>query len=272
MNMKKGAGMNTNRFLGMGAGIALAALVIAPQVLAQQAAKPADFSGVWSPVGGGGGGGDASAKYPESEWSIEKLPFTPKGRAAFEADKPGKGPRQVPIPQRNDPLSQANPPGLYRTLVYSRPSEFVQSAGKIIQVFEWGRVWRAIYTDGRAVPKDVAAGPYWYGYSVGRWDGDTLVVNTLALDSRAWFDEWGTPFSDNARVEERWRRVSPDRIELKITVTDPEIYSRPWTSSPVIYGRQRPGVEPQEIIMAPIDEAAFNADIAGPAGSTPKSK
>jgi hypothetical protein len=262
--------MSRARIFGV-LSLALLAVASVSQVQAQQAAKPAvNLSGVWSPVGVGGGGGGTSAKYPESEWSVEKLPFTAKGRAAFEANHPGKGPRLFPTPERNDPLSQANPPGLYRTLVYSRPSEIIQSADKIVQVFEWGRVWRSIYTDGRPVPKDIAEAPYWYGYSVGHWDGDTLVVNTLALDGRAWLDEWGTPFTDNARIEERWQRTAPDSIKLTITVTDPELYSKPWTSSPVIYRRQKPGVEPQEIIMAPIDEIPFNADIALPAGSKPK--
>jgi hypothetical protein len=259
--------MNVSRRLYSGLCIGL--IASAPQFFAQRAGaavKPTvDLSGVW--VAPGGRDFD---KNPQSEWSAESLPFTAKGRAAFAANKPGKGPHQVPIPQRNDPIITANPPGLYRTLIYGRPMTFGESAGNILQVFEWGRVWRAIYTDGRPVPDDVAAGPYWYGYSVGRWEADALVVTTLARDSRAWFDEWGTPITDGARVEERWQRVAPDKLQLKITVTDPELYSKPWTSMPIIYRLQKAGVEPQEIILAPIDESVFNETVAKPASSTPK--
>jgi hypothetical protein len=114
----------------------------------------------------------------------------------------------------------------------------------------------------------VPKGPYWYGHSVGRWEGDTLVVNTMALDSRAWFDEWGTPISDDARIEERWQRVAPDQLRLQITVTDPAIYATPWTSMPIMLKRQKPGVELEEVIHAAMDEAAFDRIIATPAGGT----
>ena len=105
-------------------------------------------------------------------------------------------------------------------------------------MFAWGKVWRSIYTDGRPVPDDIAAGPYWYGYSVGKWEGDTLVLTTLALDERAWFDDWGVPISGEARVDERWQPLGPDKLQLTITVRDPITYSKPWTSSPIIFNRQ----------------------------------
>jgi hypothetical protein len=254
-----------NRFISLCSVLVLAASGAVPQAHAQQSAKPADFTGVWQLAGGGGGGGNAFAARPQSEWSNESLPFTPKGLEAFQANKPGKGPRMIKPALGNDPIGGANPPGLYRTLIYSRPIEIVQVRGKIVQLFGWGRVFRTIYADGRPVPDDVPQGPFWYGYSVGRWEGDTLVVNTLALDGRAWLDEWGTPFSDDARIEERWQRTAPGKLQLKITVNDPTYYSRPWTSAPVLYNLQH-GVEPEEIIFSPMDENAFNKAIRDPAG------
>jgi hypothetical protein len=267
--------MNIRKIRPLSLCLVLMASAAATPAFAQQSAKPADakqasnLSGVWIVSGGGGGGGGSYQSNPQSEWSAEALPFTPKGLEVFQANKPGKGPRQVPIPQRTDPISGANPMGLYRTLVYSRPVEFVQLPGKLIQLFGWGRIWREIYTDGRPVPADVPQGPFWYGYSVGRWEGDTLVATTLALDGRAWLDEWGTPISDDARVEERWQRVAPDKIQLKITVHDPAYYSKPWTSSPINY-KLLHGVDPEEIILSPIDENTFNQTIRDPAGSPPK--
>lgn len=233
---------------------------------APQAMAEADFSGVWRVIGGGAGGGDAFEGNPESEWSREALPFTPEGRAAFDANRPGKGPRLLHNPaERNDPLVGGNPPGLYRTLVYSRPTEFVHMPGKVIQLFEWSRAWRPIYTDGRDVPDDMPTGPFWYGYSVGHWEGDTLVVTTISVDSRAWFDEWGTPITDDARIEERWRRTGPETLQLQITVNDPATYTRPWTSMPILLALQKKGTDVGEVIHTPIDELEFERLIINPA-------
>ena len=65
------------------------------------------------------------------------------------------------------------------------------------------------------IPED--AGPYWYGYSVAKWEGDTFVVETVGLDSREWLDDWGVPFSESLRLQERWHRLDRDNLELTIT-------------------------------------------------------
>jgi hypothetical protein len=251
-------------------GLALIVSAAASQA-AQPTAKPADLSGVWLLQGGGGDNGDSVGfkSRPQSQWSDSKLPFSPAGLARFEANKPGKGPRQVKPVFGNDPIGEANPNGLYRALVYSRPMEIEQVAGKVIQLFGYGRIFRIIYTDGRPVPDDVPEGPFWYGYSVGHWEGDTLVVTTLGLDGRAWMDEWGTPISDDARVEERWKRLGKDKLQLQITVTDPVTYSKPWTSVPIVY-TLKPTMEPNEVIFAPMDEKAFNAAVRDPSGKAVK--
>lgn len=220
-----------------------------------------DLSGVWNRAGGGGTG--ANAAKGSTQWGGELPSYTPEGLARYNANKPGKGPRQIPPANGNDPLGDSNPPGLYRTLIYNRPFEFVQSKEKVTQLFEWAKIWRNIWTDGRPVPDDVPAGPYWYGYSVGKWDGDTLVITTLGVDDRAWLDEWGTPFSTEARFTERWRKVGPDRLQLTLTVNDPVVYAKPWTSAPVNFNRQKDEV--LEMIFAPIDEKVFNTRIRNPA-------
>jgi hypothetical protein len=241
--------------------LGLAMSASSPQVSAQGGAKP-DLSGVWTRAGGGEGAG------PMSQWSGKELPFTPKGLSRFNGNKPGKGPRQGPPALGNDPIGEANPPGLYRTLIYNRPFEIVILPDRVLQFFEWGKTWRAIWTDGRPVPEEVVAGPYWYGYSVGRWEGDTLVVQTMGLDGRAWLDEWGTPFTDETKIEERWRRGNANTLELTITVTDPELYAQPFVSDRKTYRLQpkgTPGAELLEQIFAPIDEKEFNQRVRDPA-------
>jgi hypothetical protein len=224
------------------------------------------LSGVWFPA-------SQTRGFPMSQWSADELPFTAEGRAEFDANIPGKGPRQTLPAHGNDPIGTANPPGLYRTLVYPRPWEFIQLPDKVVQIFEWGKHWRTIWTDGRELPDEIVQGPFWYGYSVGEWQGDTLVVETGSLDGRQWMDEWGTPVSDyDARIEERWRRVDDQHLELTITVTDPEIYARPWTSAVKTYELQSKDSvtgEPMEQIFAPIDETIFNERIRDPSAEGP---
>jgi len=237
--------------------IILTLFAILPVALAQSPKPAADLNGTWLRAGGG------RDNSPMSQWSPEKLPFTAAGLKKFNDNKPGKGPRMGPPAFGNDPIGGANPPGLYRTLIYPRPFEMIQLPGKVVQIFQWGKIWRVIYTDGRPVPDDIAEGPFWYGYSVGKWEGDTLVVHTLSLDERAWMDEWGTPFSGDAKFEERWRRTAPDKIELTIKVTDPMYYEKPWTSNAKVYSTTK---EEVEVIFAPMDEKVFNDRIRDTAG------
>jgi len=241
-------------------------IVILGLSTALASAQTADLTGVWLRASG-------SNNYPMSQWNPAELPFTTAGRAVFDANNPGKGPRQDMPAFGNDPLGQANPPGLYRTLVYGRPMELVQMDGKVIQLFEWGKHWRTVWTDGRAVPDSLVAGPFWYGYSVGEWQGDTLVVKTVGLDGRAWLDEWGTPYTDFTEIEERWHRADAQTLELTITVTDPELYSQAWTSDVKTFALQATDSlngELMEQIFAPIDEIEFNESIRDRAASGPK--
>ena len=246
--------MTRKHFRNWSVGLAFSVLAVIPAANAQQAKKSsADISGVWVNLIHSPG-----FKGKESEWTTQPLPFTPKGRAAFEGNHPGKSPRHSASAEvDNDPIREANPTGLFRTMIYFRPFEIVQTPEKVIQLFGFGKNWRVIYTDGRPVPDDVVAGPYWYGFTVGKWEGDTLVATTLALDERAWMDEWGTPFSADARFEERWRRIAPEKLELVVTVKDPTFYTKPWTTDPLIYTLLH-DVNVEEILSAPIDEKEFN--------------
>jgi hypothetical protein len=219
---------------------------------------PHDLSGIWLQRGNNNGG-------PMSEWSKEALPFTPSGLAKFNENKPGKGPRAGLPAKGNDPLGDANVPGLLRTLVYGRPFQFIPLQDKTVQIFEWFRIWREIWTDGRKMPED--PGPLIYGYSVANWQGDTFVVETAGLDPRLWADEWGVPFSDELKVTERWRRMDRDNLQLTLTFNDPKIFTKPWTSDTKSFRLQTKGMpdgEMLEVIFMPMDEKDFNEKIRNP--------
>jgi hypothetical protein len=194
--------------------------------------------------------------------------FTPAGKAAFDATKPSFGPRAVPPAVGNDPLGDANPPGLPRVLVnHATRIQFIPLPDKVIQLIEWTRVWREIWTNGKPLPED--PDPAWYGYSVGRWEGDEFVIDTVGLDDRAWVDQLGYRMSDKARVQERYRRMDRDNLRLTITVTDPKMYTKPFGGDVNLMFRLEPNTpEGQfiEDIFAPIDEQSFNTRVRDPAG------
>jgi hypothetical protein len=87
---------------------------------------------------------------------------------------------------------------------------------------------RQIFTDGRPMPANELQ-PWWFGYSVGKWDGDTLVVETTGLRDDGWLDVAGAPFTNTAKITERLRRVNYGRLEIDITIDDSKSYTRPWT-------------------------------------------
>jgi hypothetical protein len=109
------------------------------------------------------------------------------------------------------------------------PKKLVQLPGLVIMLFESYHSFRQIFTDGRALPKDPE--PAWFGYSVGRWDGDTLVVDTNGINDKTWLDDAGHPHSEALHIIERFRRVNFGRMDVQITIDDPKAYTKPWSVS-----------------------------------------
>jgi hypothetical protein len=128
---------------------------------------------------------------------------------------------------KDDPIGLCRPGGLFRFHTFPPPRKVLQLPGLVVILSERDVTYRQIFTDGRALPADPE--PTWNGYSVGRWEGDALVVQTNGLRDGTWIDRKGSPITDAARVTERFRRVSFGRLEIDITVDDPKAYSRPWT-------------------------------------------
>ena len=170
--------------------------------------------------------------------------FTPEGQAAFDANTPSYGRalgsadaeahpeehigrrRAQPPALGNDLYQQCNPMGIPRAILYPDPEEFIVLPDRILQHFQWGYGLRTIWMDGRALPKpeevDIAR---WWGYAVGRWEGNTLVVTSTGYDGRSWVDHFGYPHSDMMVLEERYTRINYDTLELKMTLTDPVYYA-----------------------------------------------
>src|SRR5262245_20486622 len=104
--------------------------------------------------------------------------------------------------------------------------KMIQARSEIVVIPGTGDPPRQIYTDGRSLPKD--PDPSWTGHSVGRWEGDTLVVDTVGIHTRAWVDGFGHPRSEGMRITERYRRRDFGHAELEVTLDDPKYYTRPF--------------------------------------------
>jgi hypothetical protein len=126
-------------------------------------------------------------------------PFTPWGKARFDAAKPMIGPRAV-AGTENSPSLNCDPDGPPRVLLLPNPFEIVQIPGRVFMFFEEGHIWRTIWADGRPLPKD--PDPSWLGYSVGHWEGDTFVVDTIGFNDKLWADPWGDPRSEKMHLTE----------------------------------------------------------------------
>lgn len=152
-------------------------------------------------------------------WSIGSLPYQPWALDLLKSRQAVNG--------KGDPGSVCAPIGIVK--MYTSPfyRKFIQTPGLLIFLLERDTAYRQIFTDGRALPVDPNPTPN--GYSTGKWEGDTLVVETTGLSDGQWLDRMGSPLTSAAKITERFRRVNFGRMEIAVTVNDPKAYSKPWT-------------------------------------------
>jgi len=137
----------------------------------------------------------------------------------------------------NRPMLYCMPHGVPDAMtVAGLPFKILQMPGETVLLFEEFHVYRQIHTDGRQLP--VNPEPAWYGYSIGRWEGDTFAVETAGFREGSWLDNNGHPHSDALRTTERFRRVNFGHLELEVTVDDSKTYSRPWKSDRIRFTLQ----------------------------------
>jgi hypothetical protein len=172
-------------------------------------------------------------------------PMTPAGQAIFKERKAyttatNLAGRDDGSPgASNDPFITCDPLGFPRNVLTNGITNrggvlFGSAPNRVIIAYEQQRLWREIWTDGRALPKavDVRGAPEsrYYGYSVGRWENDyTFVIDTTGLDERPWLDAAGHPRSSSARIQERYTRTDQYNLQVTVTVEDPKFYTKPWT-------------------------------------------
>ena len=112
--------------------------------------------------------------------------------------------------------------------LHPQPRKIIQTPQLLLILYEANDGQRQIFLDGRPLPTG-DPNPFWYGYSTGRWEGDTLVVESLGFRDQSWLDEWGTPGSDQLRLTERIRRPTYGTLQIQMTVTDPKTFTKPFS-------------------------------------------
>ncbi len=161
----------------------------------------------------------------------------PWARRLFDERKDGSH-------SREDPDAHCLPQGVPKIDWVSYPWKLIETPTSVVMLFETFTFWRQIFTDGRTV--DPTAKPSWMGYSTGRWDGDSLVVETTGFNGKLWLDQLGRPTTDRLRVIERFTRTHYGHMRIDVTIDDPGAYTAPWSASQVVH--LRPGWEPLEFI------------------------
>jgi hypothetical protein len=203
--------------------------------------KP-DLSGVWmvttGPEPGGQAGGPPRVGFGSAGAGFKGgLPFQP-----WAADLQRKRAAENGL---NDPDGLCLPQGLLQYHIDPQPLKIVQLPKQILIIYESNYGLRTIYMDGRSLPPLGEPQPYWHGYSVGRWEGDTLVVesnNFRGVDPKdfhgvepdsfhgvGWLDHSGSPYTEAMKVTERFRRVNYGLLDIEFTVDDPKAYTKPFT-------------------------------------------
>jgi len=229
-----------------------------------------DISGIWDP------GMDAThvigtqgaSAMPDDGKPEHQPPYTPLGREALNRTKPSNGVRSVLPADTNDPVVYCDPQGMPREDLYElRTTQILQTPQSVALLYQFGKVWRVVWADGRGLPKDPE--PRWFGYSVGKWEDDyTFVVQTSGIDERTWVDRAGRPHSGDLRVEERFHRVDRDHLELTVTINDPKMYTKPWVAlDKVRFQLQTRDYDVREMICSPTDFAEYNKLIGNPASN-----
>jgi len=197
--------------------LALAALAVVPGLRAQDG-RP-DFTGTWSRIN--------SPDSNSDNFTFKEPPLTPWAEKRYRAARKGVegfDQARLDLDQMTWPYCQM--PGIPRAYLRPGPIEVIQTAKGLYIIFESNKAARQIYLDGRKHPD--GAPPSFMGHSIGRWDGNTLLAETVNIHKYTWIDGMGTPHTEALRIEERFRRVNPTRMEIDFVFHDPGAFTQAW--------------------------------------------
>jgi hypothetical protein len=150
----------------------------------------------------------------------ETVPFQPAAKALFDERRANNS--------KDDPSARCLPTGLPVRATLATPLKLVQTPGLTLILYESRTTYRQVLTDGRPHPR-VIDWPSWQGFSIGKWEGDTFVIDTVGFNGKAWLDQAGHPESDALHLTERFRRRDFGHMDMEMIIDDPKMYTRPWS-------------------------------------------
>jgi hypothetical protein len=202
--------MNGQKMNFMVGVIIATALAFAPAAALGQAVP--DLNGLWD----GQRNSSDLVEYVKAAGS--SVPFTPAAAQRYKN-----------VDFSKNPNGYCLPPGPSRAITGPSPFEIVQNAKTVAFLFENHGVYRIVYLDGRSHPEDIRDYPAFMGHSIGKWEDDALVVDTIGINDRTWLDSNGLEHSDKLHLIERFQKVGADTIRYSVTYEDPEFFTKPWT-------------------------------------------
>jgi len=165
---------------------------------------------------------DPTAQKPGEEGDI---PYTPWALARIRAARPATGPHATLADTTDPALKYADPDGYPRASIHPMRFKIVQTPDTIYQLWEYNESWRQIALNR---PHSEVPDISWFGESVGKWEGDTLVVDSVGFKDSTWLDPIGHPHSEDLHMIERIKRVDPNTLVFDFTFDDPKAYTKPW--------------------------------------------
>jgi hypothetical protein len=214
-----------------------------------------DFSGIWLGKGVQSlSPSDPTGKKPPG--TETDIPYTSWGMERVKNAKPSTGPNQTFVNTNDLALKYADPDGYPRAIIHPFRFKIVQTPEFVYFLYEYDQAWRPVALNAKHSDDP---DPTWYGESVGKWEGDTLVVDAIGFNDRAWLDPIGHPRSEQMHLTERWRRVDHDTLVDELTFEDPVAYTKPW-SGQLTFKLDHSG-ELHENIYTATDELRFKGDM-----------
>jgi hypothetical protein len=172
---------------------------------------------------------------------------TPEGEAPYQPWAKELVQKRAADNSKDNPDAHCLPMGIMQMDSHPYPKKIIQAPNEVLMIYEGsGTTVREIFTDGRPLPKKEDVEPWWNGYSVGHWEGDTLVVETTGLMDDGWLDVRGSPLTSAAKLTERIRRLNYGYLEIKVTIDDPKAYTKPFDA--IVYSRIMPTAQLSEFV------------------------
>ena len=172
---------------------------------------------------------------------------TPDGEAPYQPWAKELVAKRQADNSKDNPDAHCLPMGIMQLDSHPYPKKIIQTPTEVLMIYEAsGTTVREIFLDGRPLPKREDVDPWWNGYSVGHWEGDTLVVETTGLMDDGWLDVRGSPLTSAAKLTERIRRLNFGYLEIKVTIDDPKAYTKPFDA--IVYSRIMPTSQLSEFV------------------------